>query len=652
MPQILFAGLEAGPLFDGDQRELLPELHVEGDPEQAWDRTAVRILLKDRDGAVLTQVHGWHGPLDEGQISQLRWSEVAGGVGDLARGTVHVSFSRDETLLLPVAVVGQAPIGPSLATLVLGEPRTDGWVPWSLWLEGALPPRGRYSILRADLHLHLSEGEVTLPVASLVEPHLGQLQHLSGILERAPEGPLSAELALEWRVWSHVEQEVSVQVEGASPPRRHAAEESGDHLAAAPTPYSDVQEALVPYDDDDDDDDDELPVTPRAAIPTEDDPWAAALRGVFPPEGLTLTRLLGRARKAVASPDEQERLEAVAIAAQAGDKAVEEILPLFQGDGSAKVRDASFEAALAAGAPGVPTVRRGTASPDPAIAVRSLTLLTKLKDRTVTSRVRGMTGSGHPMIRAAAARYLGHVAGRAVLPQLQRLQQDPDPGVRQAATEALAVLQGSLPELQPIGWWEPGGDAPLPSLPAPEDQPTAPRAPQRASAIPRAPTPGQPAVDLVSLLSQLGAAPTPARAAQLSHLRAVDPAALALAIRQAKVGDPREYVRGAILAVECLELDALVSAVRPLLRHRDAEVRVAAVACLGSRGSAGMLPALSPLLSDEEEAVQAAAMLAMAQLGARFGRERMVEQWLAQTNGSTPALKEALEQARATLAGS
>lgn len=619
MPQILYAALDAGPAFQGE-RQLYPELQLEGDPDAAWEQVSWWVLLRDVDGLTLGIMTFEAGELSFNDYLTRRETAVVPALDALASARFIARLSRPVGAHYTARDNGKHRDSPFFFHATAGQ--------FVAHLAGAV---GSGSV-RATLHAGGWLGPLDAP---LVEE--------GGLLWRGeyPEntdGAVWIELAWEENVLLAVE--VTPAFEEASPDL-HPTADSGD--------------ALVPYDDEDIEEED--------TDSGEEDPWRQAARGQLPASDAETASILARARRAVSASSERERLEAVQIACTAGGEAVTELLPLFQGDPSPAVRAAAYQGALDAGAAGVNAVRRATASPDPAIAVDAITRLTRLKDQTVTARVRGLLSADHPALRAASARYLSHVAGRALQPSFQKLLLDPDVSVQQAAADALAVLHGELPPIAPVGWWEAGGEEPLPGgAPIPAraaNQGPTRRESARSGPVAKAPvasraapaSPSAPPSEVEAWLRALGSAPEGAKGEPLRRLQESAPNAISEAVRRAKVGGPPDLARGAAIAVGTLGLSSLVASIRPLVRHGDAGVRIAALQCLAIAGAAATLPMMSPLLSDPDEGVRAAAIVGLARLGARHGQRRTVEQWLTGLPTESALVSSALTEAREILVG-
>lgn len=353
-------------------------------------------------------------------------------------------------------------------------------------------------------------------------------------------------------------------------------------------------------------------------------------------------RLLNQARRASTDPDTPVRLEAVATALRLGGRDGAEVVHSFIRDPAPEVRRAAFDASAELHEHGVPAVITAVSAPDPAIATQALVHLSALQEPSAGTRARAQLRHDNPQLRAAAATYLGLVAGPSLRPAITKLLSDPDGEVRAAASKALATLVGDRPKPAKRGWWEPRPEGEEAALDA---------AQTRAMPQTTAPTPTSgPELDLAEVLTQLGAAADDQQGPILARLRSVDPKDVMAQIRMVRTNAPQAIARGAMLAIGLLELDQLISQPRQFLRHAASSVRVAALQTLALRGGASALPTMSGLLTDSETTVVCAAIHALSGLGARTGRQSLAQGYLDRVSSEDEGVVAALAEAKERLA--
>jgi hypothetical protein len=103
-----------------------------------------------------------------------------------------------------------------------------------------------------------------------------------------------------------------------------------------------------------------------------------------------------------------------------------------------------------AGENGLKGIRAALSMEDASLVTRAFDILTRHGEPSATSRARQLLYDTRPEVRAAAATYLGQVAGFAVLSALQDLI--PDEPCAAAARLAMDRIEGKAPRLEPEPW--------------------------------------------------------------------------------------------------------------------------------------------------------------------------------------------------------
>lgn len=377
-------------------------------------------------------------------------------------------------------------------------------------------------------------------------------------------------------------------------------------------------------------------------------------------EGIDARMLLQRAEAAARSGDAAGRLAALKIAAAVGGRDGLAIARRLVRDDAPEVRRYAFNLGVAGGPDGLPVLREACAGTDVDLVVDALERLSE--DKASTTRARGLLGADAPRVRAAAARVLGRIAGRIVVAELQRLRDDADPAVREAATEAIAQITGR----GQTGSTAPREPTALPARrepqTAPEAEPALPATRRPAPPVPEGVLPAAPPMSAAArpgsgpaapgsandLLRQLGRDAVIARQA----LEDLGEPALSAAARGWRPGADPDLARGIARAAVQLGLASWAGTVRRLLADPSANVRIAALEALPALGAGpSVLGTVANLLRDLDPAVRTAAMRSVAALGKAQGRADLVRQRLAPLSADPdPEVKRVREELLADLA--
>jgi hypothetical protein len=227
---------------------------------------------------------------------------------------------------------------------------------------------------------------------------------------------------------------------------------------------------------------------------------------------------------------------------------------------------------------GVAALCQGLELEDEALLLQSLSLLSAHQVAAGTSRARRLLDHDSAAVRAAAASYLGLVAGPAVFADLKPLLGDSELG--QVAKLALARLDGEVERPEPAPW--PGLDLEREALalPAHEALPTD---------LPEEPG---------TLLSLLARVSPQDEVAVVQALQAVPEALLAALIRPLVPTSPSELAVGGCRYARLVADPRWRLPVRRLLAHSAPRVRLAAAQALEAFGGAVDLFALERAAAD------------------------------------------------------
>lgn len=428
-------------------------------------------------------------------------------------------------------------------------------------------------------------------------------------------------------------------------------------------------------------------------VEASDEFYQAVADGSADPRELRLrVGLVKRRIRQSRSESVDERLFALRVARNLAASHRNEVLPLFLDDEEERVRQYALNIAVAAEADGSRVLRDGLSSRHTDVVLRALELLTRGVDRTSTGRVQRLITHGHPEVRAAAARFLGHAGGPALVTRLTRMLADPDHRVAHAAELAIERLRGDRPKRRAQDWWtapeledeappededaspvqldnfelppppsgglgDPGELGSLsslsglgpprtrkPSESAPGAPPAAPPAStpaSRATLAKRDPIgwePDEPAAlpdplpgeafALAKLLSRVSVAD---RAAILGPLQATGEARVA--IDKLTRSDEARDRCAAALAVGGLRMAPRLSTLTRLLRDAEPSVRAAAAASMAPLAGASALAQLSRLSGDADAEVRRAAVLALASAAKRLDQASFALNALGQFDG-------------------
>ena len=236
-------------------------------------------------------------------------------------------------------------------------------------------------------------------------------------------------------------------------------------------------------------------------------------------------------------------------------------------------------------------------SDEEALVLQALSLLAAHGVAAGTSRARRLLAQGSPTVRAAAADYLGRVAGPSV--SLDLLPLLADPGLAGVARVALDRLEGRAARPEPAPW--PTPDMRAETLVEPEP-----------TGVP-AELPG----DACALLELLGGA-APAEIPVLKAALDAAPAALlAAALRPLVPGSPEARAVGACRYVRASGDGRWRLPARRLLDHPAPRARLAAAEALAVMGAVVDRPALERAQGDPNPEVRAAVSAALARIAER-----------------------------------
>lgn len=158
---------------------------------------------------------------------------------------------------------------------------------------------------------------------------------------------------------------------------------------------------------------------------------------------------------------------------RSGARPVDEILRVVVGVGGYRAGDllrtlveeddpilarAVLDVAPCAGLAGGAALRQALGSAHPEVVIQGLELLGRHGDASGTPRARGLLNHLRPELRAAAAEYLGRVAGPSLVLALRALESDPVTAA--AARQAVDRIEGRLPRPDPEPWPRLGAPGP------------------------------------------------------------------------------------------------------------------------------------------------------------------------------------------------
>jgi HEAT repeat protein len=376
----------------------------------------------------------------------------------------------------------------------------------------------------------------------------------------------------------------------------------------------------------------------------------------IPPE--LVGQLSDKARRTTISPDAEARLAATRVALALPPAHGVSVAMALVRDPDVRIRRRSVNIALKAQAEGLPVLRRLTADPDEGLAMAVLDLLIAAVDAASAGMARELLRDPRGSIRARGAALAGAAGGPGLLVDLRKVAGDPDPGVRNAVDEAIAMLTGKT-DRPPAGrWWErdPLTDESSQAAPPPPFvPPTAPAAPAAPAPEPAAaPAPAPPTdpaalpTDATGLVARLGQVAPGEREPIVEALRALPAADLQNLVQRWRPGGDPNVGRGLALAAAALDKQAWAQRLQPMLADTQAPVRAAAVEAIGKMGGLSTIPWVTAVLKDPDPAVVIAAATAVGALCARFQRGAMARQWLASlTADARPGVADAAKAALA-----
>jgi HEAT repeat protein len=349
--------------------------------------------------------------------------------------------------------------------------------------------------------------------------------------------------------------------------------------------------------------------------------------------------------------DPDQRLAALKVSIALGARYGLPVVHQLVEDPDPRVRTLALNQAVAAREDGLPSLRRAASGADPELALVAFELLVKWVDPHALGPARRALSSGDPRLRARGAELLGLVAGKGLLPDLQRLQaSDPDPAVRAEAERAARRILGQEPRSTRAPWWDvaeagPATAAGAPQLPATVAAPE-PEAPASSGGWPMLPSPLP--TETRALTRLLGMVGPEDRGAVIAELQGRTSELAGLWAAWAP-GD-RALSRGLAMSAATLGYLKITSRVVAMLTDPDPDVRAIAAECLGAVGAPGSIPPLAARLGDAEPAVAVAAIRGLTALALRFHRPGLARDQLARM--APPKLDEvraALDEARARL---
>jgi HEAT repeat protein len=232
-----------------------------------------------------------------------------------------------------------------------------------------------------------------------------------------------------------------------------------------------------------------------------------------------------------------------------------------------------------------------------ALVLQALSLLTAHGVPAGTSRARRLLAQGTPAVRAAAADYLGRVAGPSVSLDLMPLLGEPD--LAGVARLALDRLEGRAARPEPAPWPKLDMKAEILVEPAPIE------------------LPGELPGDVGALLELLGEAAPAQRPALVAALTAAPAALLAAALRPLVPGSPEVRAVGAGRYIQASGDGRWRLPARRLLDHPSPRARLAAAEALAAMGAAVDRSALERALGDPNLEVRAAMSAALARIAER-----------------------------------
>ena len=248
---------------------------------------------------------------------------------------------------------------------------------------------------------------------------------------------------------------------------------------------------------------------------------------------------------------------------------------------------------------GVAALCQGLELTDEALLLQSLSLLSAHQSAAGTGRARRLLEHDSVAVRAAAAGYLGLVAGPAVFADLKPLLGHPE--LDSVAQLALARLDGDADRPEPAPW--PSLDLEREALAEPTPE------------VPPGELPDDPAA-LLELLSRAAPEHQPALVAAVGDC---SPALIAALIRPLVATSPSDLAVGGCRYARHTAEARWRLPVRRLLTHGSPRVRRAACRAMAVMGGGPDLPALERALSAPIPQVAAAAPAAGAAVNEREG---------------------------------
>ncbi|MFH1463392.1 MAG: hypothetical protein ABIO70_03300 [Pseudomonadota bacterium] len=238
-------------------------------------------------------------------------------------------------------------------------------------------------------------------------------------------------------------------------------------------------------------------------------------------------------------------------------------------------------------------------SDEEALVLQALSLLAAHRAPAGTGRARRLLMAASPAVRAAAADYLGLVAGPAVSLDLTPLLGDP--ALAQVARLAQDRIGGRAQRPEPAPWPKLDMKADLLVEPAPVEVP---------DALPE---------DVGSLLDLLGTAAPEQHLALVAALDAAPAALLATALRPLVPGSPEARAVGGCRYIAACADGRWRLPARRLLDHPAPRARLAAAQALAALAAAVDRPALERASRDPNPEVAAAVGAALEAIAEREG---------------------------------
>jgi hypothetical protein len=248
---------------------------------------------------------------------------------------------------------------------------------------------------------------------------------------------------------------------------------------------------------------------------------------------------------------------------------------------------------------GVAALCQGLELVDEALVLQALSLLSAHQSAAGTGRARRLLDHDSASVRAAAATYLGLVAGPAVFSDLRPLLGVD--GLASVAQLALDRLDGDAERPEPAPW---------PSLDLEHEVLAEPAFEAAPGELPQDPQ------VLLSLLSQVAPADRPPIVAAL---QAASPALVAALIRPLVATSPSDLAVGGCHYAELTAEPRWRLPVRRLLTHGTPRVRLCAAQAMAAMGGAADLSALERAGSDPCVQVREASTAAVAAVTDREG---------------------------------